>query len=47
MGWAVAYNGTIIYTEDGGQLWMTQESGTTKNLNEVYMFNATTGYVFG
>jgi photosystem II stability/assembly factor-like uncharacterized protein len=31
-GWAVGWEGTILRTQDGGQTWVEQESGTRENL---------------
>jgi photosystem II stability/assembly factor-like uncharacterized protein len=35
-GWAVGDNGTILHTEDGGNTWTKQNSGTTLNLLNVH-----------
>ena len=32
-GWAVGKAGTILHTEDGGNTWSQQKSGTDANLS--------------
>ena len=46
-GWAVGTKGTIIHTLDGGKKWVTQESGTEKNLFSVSFVDAQNGWVVG
>jgi hypothetical protein len=47
VGWAVGQEGTIIYTEDGGNNWYPQISGTANHLESVFFLNADTGWVVG
>ena len=35
-GWAVGDKGTILHTEDGGQSWEAQSSGTTNDLRSIF-----------
>ena len=35
-GWAVGQDGTVLATQNGGESWQAQTSGTTKLLNSVY-----------
>ena len=35
-GWAVGRDGTVLATQNGGESWQTQTSGTTKSLYSVY-----------
>jgi photosystem II stability/assembly factor-like uncharacterized protein len=46
-GWAVANNGKIVHTTDGGSNWSTQNSGTSENLNGVMMVSSSMGYAVG
>ena len=34
-GWAVGYNGVILYTTDGGVTWLIQQSPTANNLRDL------------
>ena len=36
-GWAVGRSGTILYTDDGGEVWHVQDSGLDIALNDVFM----------
>jgi photosystem II stability/assembly factor-like uncharacterized protein len=38
-GWTVGRGGTILYTDDGGQVWHTQDSGLDIALNDVFMID--------
>ena len=42
-GTAVAENGVILRTTDGGASWLAQTSGTTNNLNAVSFTDANNG----
>jgi photosystem II stability/assembly factor-like uncharacterized protein len=46
-GMAVANGGRIIKTTDGGITWSIQNSGTTKDLNAVYMTSLDSAYIVG
>jgi photosystem II stability/assembly factor-like uncharacterized protein len=46
-GWVVGTHGTILHTEDGGQTWTAQESGTTAAFRGVSFISPTTGYAVG
>ncbi len=46
IGYVVGYGGTILKTSNSGTFTQLN-SGTTKNLNGVYFFNNTTGWVCG
>ena len=46
-GWIVGDNGTILYTENGGDKWEKQDSGTFCRLYSVYFADETTGWVVG
>lgn len=35
-GWVVGPGGTVMRTDDGGQTWARQDTGTVKNLRSVY-----------
>eukprot|EP00241_Pyramimonas_parkeae_P018742 CAMPEP_0114293216 /NCGR_PEP_ID=MMETSP0059-20121206/9476_1 /TAXON_ID=36894 /ORGANISM="Pyramimonas parkeae, Strain CCMP726" /LENGTH=401 /DNA_ID=CAMNT_0001414915 /DNA_START=271 /DNA_END=1472 /DNA_ORIENTATION=+ len=39
--------GVILYTENGGELWVSQNSGTTEDLNAVHFATNVTGFVVG
>ena len=41
-GWIVGENGTIFYTDDGGENWTLQNSGTTETLHSVISAGYTT-----
>ncbi len=36
-GWIVGDNGTILFTSDGGQIWMSQDSGVREDLVSVHI----------
>ncbi|MEW6066820.1 MAG: YCF48-related protein [Nitrospirota bacterium] len=46
-GWVVGEHGTILYTEDGGESWEAQESGTEEDLKSVIFLNERLGWVVG
>jgi photosystem II stability/assembly factor-like uncharacterized protein len=46
-GWAVGYDGTILHTADGGQIWSLQTSGTKKPLNSVAFVSPQSGWAVG
>jgi len=46
-GTAVGEAGTIVRTTDGGETWVTQDSGTTSALNGVSFTDANTGTAVG
>lgn len=46
-GYAVGDLGTIIKTDDGGNSWTLQNSGTEKNLESVYFVDTSIGYSVG
>jgi photosystem II stability/assembly factor-like uncharacterized protein len=46
-GWAVGYNGTILYTTDGGQSWLSQTSGTTNHLKRIQFVDSQDGWAVG
>jgi len=45
--WAVGDDGTILRTEDGGQSWVQQASGTTADLWEVSAVDSQTAWISG
>jgi len=45
--WAVGNLGTILFSEDGGETWRPQTSGTEACLESVHFFNAKQGCVGG
>jgi photosystem II stability/assembly factor-like uncharacterized protein len=46
-GWVVGSTGTILKTGDGGNNWVSQNSGTNKYLAAVNFADTSTGYVVG
>ena len=46
-GWVVGEHGTILYTEDGGENWEAQESGTEEDLKSVTFMNEKIGWAVG
>ena len=42
IGWAVGDGGTILKSTDGGSSWSSQTSGTTKGLNDLYVYSKDT-----
>jgi photosystem II stability/assembly factor-like uncharacterized protein len=46
-GWIIGELGTIIATSNGGQLWNTQNSGTSETLNSVFFTSELNGWVVG
>jgi photosystem II stability/assembly factor-like uncharacterized protein len=46
-GWVAGEAGTILYTEDGGDTWEAQESGTEQFLSSIFFVNEKTGWAVG
>ena len=46
-GWAVGAEGTIIYTNDAGMHWTTQQSGTAHPLERIFFAGRTQGWAVG
>ncbi len=46
-GWVAGEHGTILYTEDGGENWEAQESGTEQDLKSVAFVNEQQGWAVG
>lgn len=46
-GWAVGDQGVIWHTEDGGQSWQLQQSGTVCPLRSVWFIDRNTGWTVG
>ncbi len=46
-GYAVGNNGMILYTNDGGLNWITQNSGVSENLLAIDVYNDSAIYVSG
>jgi photosystem II stability/assembly factor-like uncharacterized protein len=46
-GWVAGELGTILYTEDGGENWEVQESGTEEDLMGVSFINEKSGWSVG
>src|SRR3990170_6545180 len=46
-GWVVGEHGTILYTEDGGENWEAQESGTEQTLTNIVFVNDKVGWAVG
>ena len=46
-GWAVGTRGVVIHTSDGGKTWVTQQSGTEKNLFSVSFVDDQHGWAVG
>ena len=44
-GYAVGWNGAILYTSDAGSNWATQASGLTDILTSIWFTNSSTGYI--
>jgi photosystem II stability/assembly factor-like uncharacterized protein len=44
IGYASGREGLIVKTEDGGETWTEQESGSDKNLVDIAFFNENTGF---
>jgi photosystem II stability/assembly factor-like uncharacterized protein len=47
IGWAVGAGGTVLYTNDGGNTWITQKSGISGSLYSVFFVNAIRGWAVG
>jgi len=45
--WAVGENGLILTTENGGQTWSIQASGTRNKLNSVFFYSSSIGWAVG
>jgi len=46
-GWAVGDSGTIIHTDNGGNTWEYQQSGTQNDLRDVHFIDRQTGWAAG
>ena len=46
-GWVAGEQGTILYTEDGGDTWVAQESGTEKEIRSLSFVNEKEGWAVG
>lgn len=46
-GWIAGEKGTILYTEDGGDTWEAQESGTEQDIKSIIFVNEKTGWAAG
>jgi photosystem II stability/assembly factor-like uncharacterized protein len=46
-GWIAGEQGTILYTEDGGDTWEAQESGTDKQIKSLFFVNERQGWAVG
>jgi photosystem II stability/assembly factor-like uncharacterized protein len=46
-GWVVGNNGKILHTENGGNSWKFQNSGTQNDLRSVYFCNSKIGWAVG
>ena len=46
-GWIAGEKGTILYTEDGGDTWEAQESGTENDLKSIAFVNEKQGWMVG
>ncbi len=46
-GWVAGENGTILATEDGGDTWDAQESGTEHFLSSIFFINDKIGWAVG
>lgn len=46
-GWVAGENGSIFYTEDGGENWESQKSGTEEVLNSLFFVNEKLGWAVG
>ncbi len=46
-GWVAGEHGTMLYTEDGGENWEAQESGTEQELKGLSVVNEKTGWAAG
>lgn len=46
-GWIAAENGTILNTNNGGELWTADKTPTTENLTSLFFLTPTEGWVGG
>lgn len=46
-GWIVGEEGTALHTDDGGETWSRQDSGTNKNLLKVTAIDSQTAFAVG
>jgi photosystem II stability/assembly factor-like uncharacterized protein len=46
-GWAVGRNMTVLYTEDGGEVWVEQHTGDEGALNDIVMLDNSHGCIVG
>lgn len=46
-GWVAGRGGRIMHTDDAGETWADQHSGTEEHLNALFFFDAQTGWAVG
>ncbi|MCK6558082.1 T9SS type A sorting domain-containing protein [candidate division KSB1 bacterium] len=46
-GWIAGKNGTLLHTEDQGENWLIQTSGTTQPLNDIFFIDTQHGWAAG
>ncbi len=46
-GWACGYDRSVYYTSDAGRNWEMRNCGTMGSLDDLHMFNDTSGWVVG
>ena len=46
-GWLVGNNGTLLFSQDAGQTWRIQNSGSAAHLWQVEFADAKTGWLMG
>ncbi len=46
-GWAVGHNGIILHTEDGGNSWNRQHTGTEENIRSIHFVGKKDGWAVG
>lgn len=46
-GWVIGNQGTILYTQDGGEIWSAQESGSRLSLFSIAAINDSTAWIVG
>ena len=46
-GYVIGTDGYIVYTNDGGQSWMTKNSFTNNYLNSILLLNDSSGFIIG
>lgn len=47
VGWVIGDEGTILYTDNAGQLWSEQNSGTEEILRGLFVLDSQTAFVVG